>query len=125
MRDVIAPGPSDRIASFCVMMAYDFVLLADLSLPCCSRMGLVIGLWVGCLRVQLGFFFLELFEVSVLSLVVHCWDGGFLMGYTSVEVFWFTVFRPVCSSLVSTHHTGLFGVRQSQRALAQGMRDGL
>jgi len=47
------------------------------------------------------------------------------MGYMSVEVFWFVVFRPVRSSVLSTYSTGRFGVRQGQRALAQGMRDGL
>jgi len=47
------------------------------------------------------------------------------MGGTSVEVFWFVVFRPLCSSVVSTHSTGRFGVRQGQRAFARGMRDGL
>jgi len=51
--------------------------------------------------------------------------GGFLMGCTSGEVFWFIVFRPVRSSVVSAHSTGRFGVGQGQRALAQGMRDGL
>jgi len=43
-------------------------------------MGSVIGLWVGCLWVWLGFFFLEFVEVSVLSLVVHCWGGEFSYG---------------------------------------------
>jgi len=80
---------------------------------------------VGCLWVRLGFFFLEYVEVCVLSLVVHCWGGGFLKGCTSVEVFWFVVFRRVRSSAVSTHSTGRFGVGQDQRVLAQGMRDGL
>ena len=47
------------------------------------------------------------------------------MGSTSVEVFWFVVFRPVHSSVVSTHSTGHFGVGQGQRVLAQGRRDGL
>ena len=47
--------------------------------------------------------------------------GSFLMG-SSVDVFWFVVFRPVGSSVVSTHRTGPFGVRQGQRVLAQGMR---
>jgi len=47
------------------------------------------------------------------------------MGCTSVEVFWFVVFRPVHSSVVSTHSTGCFGVGQGQRVVAQGMRDGL
>jgi len=51
--------------------------------------------------------------------------GGFLMGCTSVEVFWFVVFRPVRSSVVSTHSTGRFGAGQGQRVLAQEMRDGL
>jgi len=47
------------------------------------------------------------------------------MGCTSVEVFWFIVFRPVRSSVVSTHSTGHFGVGQGQRVLAREMRDGL
>jgi len=49
------------------------------------------------------------------------------MGCTTVEVFsfWFAVFRPVRSSVVSTHSTGRFGVGQGQRALARGMRNGL
>jgi hypothetical protein len=47
------------------------------------------------------------------------------MGCTSVEVFWFVVFRPVRSSVVSTHSTGRSGVGQGERLLAQGMRDGL
>jgi len=47
------------------------------------------------------------------------------MGCTSVEVSWFVVFRPVHSSIVSTHSTGRFGVGQAQRVLAQGIRDGL
>jgi len=51
--------------------------------------------------------------------------GSFLMGCTSVEVFWFVEFRPVRSSVVSTHSTGCFSVRQGQRVLAQGMRNGL
>ena len=50
---------------------------------------------------------------------------SFLMGCTSEEVFRFVVFRPVRSSVVSTHSTGRFGVGQGQRVLAQGMRDGL
>jgi len=47
------------------------------------------------------------------------------MGCTSVEVFWFVVFRPVHSSVVSTHSTGRFSVGQGQRVLARGMWDGL
>jgi len=35
------------------------------------------------------------------------------------------VFRPVRSSVGSTHSTGGFGVGQGQRVLAQVMRDGL
>jgi len=42
-----------------------------------------------------------------------------------VEVLWFVGFRPVRSSVVSTHSTGRFGVGQGQRALAQGIQDGL
>ena len=51
--------------------------------------------------------------------------GCFLMGCTSVEVFWFVVCRPVRSSVVSTHTTGRFGVGQGQSVLAKRMRDGL
>jgi len=47
------------------------------------------------------------------------------MGCMSVEVFWFVVFRPVLSCVVSTNSTGCFCVGQGQRALAQVMRDGL
>ena len=47
------------------------------------------------------------------------------MGRTSVEVFWLVVFRPVRSSVVSTHSTRRFGVGQGQRVLARGMRNGL
>ena len=47
------------------------------------------------------------------------------MGCTFVEVFWFVVFRPARSSVVSTHSTGRFGAGQGQRVLARGMRDGL
>ena len=91
-------------------MAYGSVLLAPWPLLCFGRMGSVVGLWVGCLRVRLGFFFLEYVEVSVLSLLVHCWGGGFFYGCTSVEVFWLVGFRPVRSSVVSTHSTGRCGV---------------
>jgi len=42
-----------------------------------------------------------------------------------VEVFWFVVFRPVHSSVLSSHSPGRFSVGQGQRVLAQGMRDGL
>ena len=35
---------------------------------------------VGCLWVRLGFFFLEVREVSVLALVVHFWGGEFSYG---------------------------------------------
>jgi len=107
-------------------MAYGIVLLAPWPLPCCGRMGSVVGLWVGCLWVRLGFFFLEFVEVSVLSLGVHCWGGEFSYRlHVCGGFFWFFVFRPVRSSVVSTHSTGRFGVGQGQRALAQGMRDGL
>jgi len=47
------------------------------------------------------------------------------MGWTSVEVIWFVLFKPVRSSVVSTHSTGPFGAGQGQRVLARGMRDGL
>ena len=49
--------------------------------------------------------------------------GSFLMGCPSVEVFWFVVFRPVRSSVLSTHSTGRFGVGQGQRVLARGRRE--
>ena len=47
------------------------------------------------------------------------------MGCTTGEVFSVVVFRPVRSSVGSTHSTGRFGVRQGHRAFAQGMRDGM
>ena len=34
-----------------VALTYGFVLLAPVPLPCLGRMGCVVGLWVGCLRV--------------------------------------------------------------------------
>ena len=34
-----------------VVLTYGFVLLAPVPLPCLGRMGCVVGLWVGCLRV--------------------------------------------------------------------------
>jgi len=51
--------------------------------------------------------------------------GSFPIGCTSAEVFCFVVFRPVHSSLVSTHGTRHLGVWQGQRVLAQGMQGGL
>ena len=51
--------------------------------------------------------------------------GSFLMGCTSLEVFWFVEFRAVRSCVVSTHSTGRFDLGQGQRVFAQGMRDGL
>jgi len=47
------------------------------------------------------------------------------MGCTSRELFWFVVFRPVRSSVVSTHSTRRFGAGQGQRVLPRGMRDRL
>jgi len=44
--------------------------------------------------------------------------GGFLMGCTTVEVFWLVVFRPVRSSVISNRSTGRFGVGHGQRVLA-------
>jgi len=94
----------------------------SLAPPLPEQNGVSRGLWVGCLRVRLGFFFLEFVEVSVLSLVVHCWGGEFSYGlHVCGGFFWFVVFRPVRSSVVSTHSTGRFGVGQGQRVLAQGM----
>jgi len=48
---------------------------------------------------------------------------SFLMGCTSVAVFSFLVFRPVRSSVVSTHTTARYGVRHPHPAFARGMRD--
>jgi len=94
--------------------------------PLLWQNGVSCGLWVGCLRVRLGFFFLGICEVSVLSLVVHCWGGEFSYGlHVFGGFFSFVVFRPVQSSGVSTHSTGRFGVGQGQMVLAQGMQDGL
>jgi len=95
--------------------------------PLLRQNGVIRGLWAaygfGWDFSSLSFvrflYFPWLFTVGV---------GSFLMGCTSVEVFfffWFVVFRPVRSSVVSTHSTGRFGVGQGQRVLAQGMRDGL
>jgi len=92
--------------------------------PLLRQNGVIRGLWAaygfGWDFSSLSFvrflYFLWLFTVGV---------GSFLMGCTFVEVFWFVVFRPVRSSVVSTHSTGRFGVGQGQRALAQGWRDGL
>ena len=44
---------------------------------------------------------------------------------TFEQVFWSVGFRPISSSVVSTHRTGRFGVGQGQRAFAEGIRDGL
>jgi len=88
-------------------------------------MGSVVGYgWVaygfGCDFASLGFvmflYFHWLFTVGV---------GSFLKGCTSAEGFWFVVFRPVRSSVVSTHSPGGFGVGLGQRVIVQGMRDGL
>ena len=97
----------------------------SLAPPLLRQNGVSRGLWVGCLWVRLGFYFLEFVEVSVLSLVVHCWGGAFSYGLHDCGGFWFVVFKPVRSSVVSTHSTGCFGVGEGQRVLAQGMRDGL
>jgi len=51
--------------------------------------------------------------------------GSFLMVCTFEQVFWSVGFRPISSSVVSTHRTGRFGVGQGQRAFAEGIRDGL
>jgi len=88
-------------------------------------MGSVVGLWLGCLSVWLGLFFLEFVEVSVLSLVVYCWGGESSYGLHVSGGFWFVVFTPVRSPVVSTHSTGRFGVGQGRMGLAQAMRDGL
>ena len=42
-----------------VVLNYDFVLLAPVSLPCLGRMGCVVGLRVGCLRFLLYVVFLS------------------------------------------------------------------
>ena len=69
-------------------------------------------------------------SLSLLSFLYFPWlftvgVGSFLMGYTSTEVFSFVGFRPVRSSVVSTHSNGRFGAGQGQRVLPQGVRDGL
>ena len=98
----------------------------SLAPPLLQQNGVSRGLWVGCLWVRLGFFFLEICEDSVLSLVVHCWGGEFSDGvHVCGGFFWFVVFWPVRSSVVSTHSTGSFRVGPGQRVLAQGMRDRL
>jgi len=106
-------------------MAYGIVLLAPWPLPCCGRMGSVVGLWVGCFWVRLGFFFLEFVRFLYFPCLFTVGVGSFLMGCTSVEGFWFVLLRTVCSSVVSTHSTRRFGVGQGQRVLARGTWDGL
>ena len=61
-------------------MAYGIVLLAPWPLPCCGRMGLVVG--CGWFAYGFGWDFasLSVGEVSVLSLVVHCWGGKLSYG---------------------------------------------
>ena len=94
-------------------------------LPCCGRMGSFVG--CGLLMGSAGiFFFLEFCAVSVLSVVVHCWGVEFFLWAARLwRFFWLVVFRPVRSSVVSTHSNGRFGAGQGQRVLAPGMRDGL
>ena len=72
-----------------MVLSYDFVLLAPVSLPCLGRMGCVVGLRVGCLRfLALLFSFLDGLDVSLFcELFDHCRLGFFLTGCTSVEVF--------------------------------------
>ena len=71
-----------------MVLSYDFVLLAPVSLPCLGRMGCVVGLRVGCLRFLVYVFsFLDGLEVSLFcELFVHCRLGDFPMGCTSAEV---------------------------------------
>jgi len=96
----------------------------SLAPPLLRPNGVIRGLWVAygvgwdfsSLRFVRFLYFPWLFTVGV---------GSFLMGCTSVEVFWFVVFRTVRSSVVSTHSTGRFGIGQGNRVLARWMRDGL
>jgi len=86
----------------------------SLAPPLLRQNGAIRGLWVaygfGWDFSSLSFvrflYFPWLFTVRV---------GGFLLGCTSVEVFWLVVFRPVRSCVVSTHSTRLFGVGQGRR----------
>ena len=90
------------------MRSHDFVLPAPGLLPCLGRMATIVGLRVGCLRfLALFVSFLDGLDVSLFfELFVHCWLGFALMCCTSVEVFWFVVFWPGVSLVVSTHSTG-------------------
>jgi len=123
VRDVRAPGTYIG-TSQCVIIGLRRCPARSLAPPLLRQNGVIRGLWVaygfGWDFSSLGFlwflYFPWLFTVGVES---------FLMGCTSAEVFWFVVFRPVRSSVVSTHSTGRFGVGQGQRVLPQGMRDGL
>jgi len=110
-----------------LVMVSDFPLGNFACLPCPGNTTTVppstftaLGVAVdGCFSILLGV------EVSLLS--YDCSLLGlcvFPLGCTTIEVFWFVVFRPVRSSVVSTHSTGHLGVGQGQRAFAQGMRDG-
>ena len=90
------------------MRSHDFVLRAPGFLPCLGRMAATVGLRVGCLRfLALFVSFLDGLDVSLFcELFVHCRLGFSLMCCTSVEVFWFVVFWPGVSFVVSTHSTG-------------------
>jgi len=61
-------------------MAYGIVLRAPWPLPCCSRMGSVVGYGWVAYGFRWDFSSLSFVEVSVLSLGVDCWGGGFSYG---------------------------------------------
>ena len=59
------------------LLIFLLVVLSALSVRDVRAPGKVSSL---CVIIGLGFFFLEFIEVSVLSLVVHCWGGEFSYG---------------------------------------------
>ena len=123
VRDVSAPG---KFTSLCMDHR-------PTALSCCllglssdaAEWGQSLGYeWVaygfGC-----DFSFLSLLRVLYFPWLFTVGVESILMGCTSVEVFWLVGFRPVRSTVVSTHSTGCFGVGQGHCVLAQGMWDGL
>ena len=123
VQEVRAPG---KFTSLCVIIGLQHCpagllappLLRQNGVSCWAMDGLLMGsagIFLPCVLLRF-LYFPWVFTVGV---------GGFLMSCTPVEVFWFVEFRPVGSSVVSTHSTRRFDVRQGPRVLPQGMRDGL
>ena len=115
-----------------VVLSYDIVLLAPVSLPCSGRMGCVVGLRVGCLRFLVYVIFLSRWACSFLVLRIICSlsTGGLSYGPHVCGGFWFDVFRLWVSLVVAAHSTDVICLLsspghwhgQGQRVLARGIR---